>query len=135
MARNFTSHTVHNVMLEFEDEIGNRQTEKFSVRYRSYSQKVLDELEALEAGLAGGDEKKIVPFSAYLGVIVEEMIGENGEALHLGDETARREFFNAMSIRNTKAIYDAIENDINPDPPIPSSEPGNSGSSPAASEG
>lgn len=106
------------VELVFEDESGKRVSEKFTVRYKSYSTTVLDEVTALEKNADG-----TTSFSAYLAAMVtsivdadaEELVSESGKTCKDG-----REFFDAMALReNVKTLYDAIEADIAPPQPSP----------------
>lgn len=149
--RRFATRTIKGVPLTFEDETGQRVTEQFDVVYRSYSNKVIDEMTAVQANET--DEKGNSPYSAMLAhVLVQiwdhqdppqvltgddgkpalvDLPDEDGEARELAIQK-RRTFLELMPIADaTKVIYERIEADINP--PRPSSEPIPSGSSPGAS--
>lgn len=143
--RRFATRTLPQPLaLVFDDESGKRVTEEFTLRYRSYSQRALDEIERIEKE-RGGDSA-LVPFSAYLSYMVvavtdndrQPLTGDTGEPVVFysgDDETLKsaREFFDLADIQdNTKKIWEAIQADINPQKA--SSVPGPSGSEPAASE-
>jgi hypothetical protein len=126
--RKFATRTVHDVPLTFEDGNGARVEEKFTVVYRSYSNKTLQEQKAVL------DEKGNAPLSALLGLMVSSITDSDGE--HLTNDQGERAELNAdvfaeMAIENAEAIYSAIQADVNP--PKASAEPGPSGSSPEAS--
>lgn len=140
--RKFATRTVTDVELTFETDSAVRETEKFDVVYRSYSQRVLDDLLALE-GKAVGDA---IPFSADLSLKVISITDKQGTPLtnDVGERALKeisgpvdsedfkpavahnRAFFDQLGIDNAKALDAAIDADINP--PKPSPTPGNSGS-------
>ena len=113
--RRFATRTIHDVPLTFENEDGERVTEKFSVVYRSYSTRYIDEFTAsMEA------EKQVdgtVPYSAMLGHIVqsisdnnkEPLTDDSGEPAVLGGD-----FFASISLDEAKGLYDRIQEDIFP---------------------
>ncbi len=147
--RKFTTRTLRDVPLVFENENGQRETEKFNVVYRSHSQKFLDEIVAAEQRV--DEETTIVAYCVFLSVMVISITDKEGQPLTddngapalqevKGDEEAQKtavahnlEFFQTMQVEDgTKALYDAIDSDINP--PKASPMPGPSGSEVAASE-
>jgi hypothetical protein len=128
--RKFSTRTIHDVPLVFEDEQGKRVEEKFTVVYRSYSNKMLAE----QKGLLNAEGETEI--SALLGLVVVRIADSEGQELtdESGDvATLSTELFAAWSLENTNAIYKGIQADVNP--PTPSSTPGPSGSDPAGSEG
>ena len=150
--RRFATRTIKNVPLTFEDESGERVTEEFDVVYRSYSNKVIDEMTAVQANET--DEKGNSPYSAMLSHILVQiwdhedppqaltgddgmpalvdLPSEDGEAREQAIQK-RRAFLELMPIADVaKVIYERIEADINP--PNASPVPGPSGSTVAASE-
>jgi hypothetical protein len=130
--RRFATRTIEKVPLVFEDENGKQVTEEFNIVYRSYSQKVLDEIAEAEKSVTGD----VVSFSSYLSHLVMRIVDQDGEDLtgESGEkQELNREFFDSMSIGDgTKVIWEAIQNDINPQKS--SSERGASGSRAAAKE-
>lgn len=145
--RCFATRTLKAVPLVFENETGERVTEKFDITYRSYSQRALDEI-AEEEKKAAADQNKgpkstgsdddsvIVSFSAYLSHLVKRIV--DAEGADLTSETGEkqeldREFFDSLSIHDgTKVIWDRVQEDINPQKP--SSEAGAAGSPAVASK-
>ena len=140
--RHFATRTLKGVPLVFENETGERVTEKFDITYRSYSQRALAEIaeeekKAAEAQNNGrpqtagsADDVVIVSYSAYLTHLVKRIM--DAEGADLTNETGEkqelnREFFDSLSIGDgTKVIWDRIQEDINPQKP--SSEAGAAGS-------
>lgn len=139
--RQFATRTLKGVPLVFEDETGERVTEKFDVTYRSYSQGALDEIaeeekKAAEAQNKGSepagsaDDVVIISYSAYLSHLVRRIV--DAEGVDLTNESGEKQelnraFFDSLSIGDgTKVIWDRIQNDINPQKP--SSEVGAAGS-------
>jgi hypothetical protein len=149
--RRFTTRTLRDVELVFENETGEREKEKFDVVYRSHSQRFLDEVAAAEQIVAEG--KTIVPYCAYLAVMVVSITDKSGEPMTddsgapalkevKGDEETQKEavahnraFFETMQVEDgTQSLFNAIQEDISPNPPEASSTPGPSGSEAKASE-
>lgn len=119
-----------------DDATGEVVEEKFTIRFRSYSQRGRDRL--LEELRAEGaiDDNDVVQYSALYAKTVMAIIDSDGEALtdDKGEPaTLTKEFFDQMLAEDYRAIEEGMNSDANP--PKPSSLPGDSGSSPAASEG
>lgn len=129
--RRFATRTIPKLIpLSFDDDSGNAVTENFKVTYRSYSNRALDDLAKLK-----GDEQGNVPYCDYLGLMVESIVDEKGEPLtnDTGEPAPMtNDFFAELALSNAKALYDAIQENINPS--LASSEPGASGSAQAVSE-
>jgi hypothetical protein len=150
--RRFATRTIRNVPLTFEDENGQRVTENFDVKYRSYSNKVVDEMTAVNKSET--DENGNVPYSVMLAHIVDQiwdqgdppevLTGDDGKPALVelpaeggeGREQAiqkRREFFELMPIADdARVIYERIQEDIAPPKDLSTSGP--AGSSTAESE-
>jgi hypothetical protein len=150
--RRFATRTIKGVPLTFEDESGQRVTENFDVVYRSYSNRVIDEMAAVEE--TEKDSGGNVPYSVMLAYVVDQiwdqevppqlLTGDDGKPALVelpaedgeGRKSAiqkRRAFFELMPIADdTRVIYERIQEDINPQ--NASSAPGPSGSTAAASE-
>jgi len=131
--RNFTTRTLRDVPLTFENEKGERIEEKFSVIYRSYSTKAAEELETSLADKKLSDGT--VPFSAMLGKMVVKIIDSDGELL-TNDEGQPADlaagFFDEIPLAEVKDLYDRIQADIFPQKASPA--PGPDGLQAAASE-
>ena len=131
--RVFTLRTLKDVPLTFENEQGDRETENFTVVYRSYSTK---QVEAFETELPETQRKDgTIPFSVMLAKQVvsitdkdgEPLTGDDGEPVNLANG-----FFETMPLEEVKALHDRIQDDIFPQKA--SQPPGPSTSAAAASE-
>lgn len=150
--RRFATRTIKDVPLTFEDESGQRVTEQFNVVYRSYSNRVIDEMATVQETEKDGDGN--VPYSVMLAHMVvqisdqddppQALTGEDGKPALVelpaedGEDREqaiqkRRAFFELMPIADdTRVIYERIQEDIRPQNASPVSGP--SGSTAAASE-
>ncbi len=131
--RRFATRTIHDVPLTFENEGGERIQEKFSVVYRSYSTKTIEDFEQSFAVDKRSDGT--VPFSAMLGKMVVSITDSEGEALT--DDTGQpadldQKFFAGIPIEEARGLYDRIQADIFPQ--TASSSAGVDGSPAAANE-
>ena len=131
--RVFTTRTLKDVPLTFEDENGDRVTENFTVVYRSYSTKAV---EAFETELPESQRKDgTIPFSVMLAKQVvsitdkdcQPLTGDDGEPANLANG-----FFEGMQLEAVKALHERIQDDIFPQ--RASQKPGQSTSEAAASE-
>jgi len=115
---------VDGVPLTFLNEAGEQVKENFTIEFKSFTER--------GAILPNG----VLPYSALFQKTIVAIIDSEGEALT--DETGEpavftREFFAGMLPEDLEAIDAAVKADARP--PKPSPTPGDSGSSPAASEG
>ena len=128
--RRFATRSLKDVPLSYENEDGDRVTEKFTVVYRSYSRKVHNEMASQNADADGR-----VPFSVMLAQVVVSITDRDGKPL-TDDRGMQADFaagfFDTIHVDEAKALYDRINEDMFP--PKASPEPGPSGSNPAASE-
>lgn len=131
--RVFTTRTLKDVPLTFEDEIGERVTENFTVVYRSYSTKAVEQFEAELPG--SKREDGTIPFSVMLAKQVisitdkdgQPLTGDDGEAVNLANG-----FFEGIQLEEVKALHERIQADIFPQTASP--KPGQSTSEAAVSE-
>jgi hypothetical protein len=107
------------VPLTFEDESGERKTEEFAIKYRSYSPKVAREMAELEKA-----EGSSIPRSlARLIVSIPEITNGDNEPVEITEEN-----LSEFSNDNLEAMYAAIVKDIRPTqaPTTPSVSPATS---------
>jgi hypothetical protein len=131
--RVFTTRTLKDVPLTFEDESGERVTENFTVVYRSYSTKAVEQFEQELPETQRKDGT--IPFSVMLAKQVisitdkdgQPLTGDDGEAVNLANG-----FFEGMPLEEVKALHERIQADIFPQ--TASQPPGPSTSTAAASE-
>lgn len=127
----FAQSEAKGVPLTFLDDGGQPVQENFTIVYRSYSRKGIERLEQELEGdkLPNGN----IPYSTMFARLVIAIMDQDGEALT--DESGEpakltREFFDGLLPADLEAIQKGISGDENP--PLPSSEPGPTGSSPGA---
>lgn len=127
--RIFATRTLKDVPLTFENEDGERVTEPFTIIYRSYSTKAIEEIEKSFNGAAN------VPYSVMLSKYVVSIEDKDGDPLtddegHPADLS--NGFFETIGVDETKRLFELIRADIFPQTASP--EPGASGSPAAEGE-
>jgi hypothetical protein len=131
--RKFATRTLKDVPLTFENEQSERVTEKFTIVYRSYSTRAIQEFQASVPESERQDG--VIPFSVMLGKYVVSIIDSDGEPLTDDSGEAAdlsNGFFGTIDVGEAKDLWELIQADIFP--PKASQPSGSSGLPAAVSE-
>lgn len=131
--RRFATRAITGVMLTFENKNGDRVAEEFTVVYRNYSSKNIDDyLQPLIDSVPDGGE---IRYADWLGRFVVRIVDKDGDPIT--DETGEpadlsKGFFETIALEEARDMFERIQADIHPPKASPASGP--SGLKAAASE-